>query len=150
MGTVGNFDDIIKEFSRPYCAFVVESWENTESGGRKNCYKKVKVHGSLQTTGRKKVLNADGSSTIEQGYDFFANKRYILNEGDYLKDDNGNILIVDGLDPWETQGDYRKYSLLRTTMTEKRILDQFTGDINPDADLPNPELETVLKEKILK
>jgi hypothetical protein len=150
MGTVGNFDDIIKEFSDDYCAYIVQSWENTEEGGRKNCYKKVKVSGSLQTSGRKKVLKSDGSSSIEQGYELYANKKYILNEGDYLKDKKGNMLIVDSLDPWETQGDYRKYSLLRTSLTEKRILDEFIGDINPDADVPNPELEKILKEKILK
>lgn len=150
MGRVGNFDDIINQFSKQYCAYVVESWENTDSGGRKNCYKKVKVKGSLQSTGRKKVIKADGASTIENGYDFYANKRYLLNEGDYLKDDMGNMLIVEGLDPWQDEGDYRKYTLLRTTMTERRVLDQFIGDINPDADVPNPELEKVLKEKILK
>jgi len=150
MGRVGNFDDIISEFSEKYTAYVVQSWENTEEGGRKNCYKKVKVSGSLQSTGRKKVLKSDGASVIENGYDFFANKKYILNEGDYIKDNNGNMLIVEGLEPWQDEGDYRKYTLIRTTMTERRVLDQFIGDINPDADAPNPDLEKVLKEKILK
>lgn len=147
---VGNFDDIISQFSRRYCAFVVYDYEETEEGGRKNCYKKVWLHGSLQSEGRKKVLNADGSSKIENSYVLFANKKYILNEGDYVKDANGNMLIVESLEPWEQEGGYRKYSLLRTTATEKRVLDQFTGDVNPDADTPNPELEKVLKEKVLK
>jgi hypothetical protein len=150
MGRVGNFDDIIKEFSLDYVAYVVQSWENTEDGGRKNCYKKVKVSGSLQSTGRKKVIKSDGASTIENGYDFFANRKYLLNEGDYIKDKSGNMLIVDGLDPWQDEGDYRKYTLIRTTMTERRVLDQFLGDVNPDADVPNPELEKLLKEKVLK
>ena len=150
MGRIGNFDDIIKQFSAKYCAYVVQSWENTDTGGRKNCYKKVKVEGSLQSTGRKKILKPDGSSSIENSYDLYANKRYILNEGDYIKDNNGNMLIVDGLEPWQDEGDYRKYTLIRTSMTENRVLDQYVGDINPDADEPNPDLQKVLKEKILK
>lgn len=150
MGQIGNFDDIIEEFSDKYCAYIVQSWENNEDGGRDNCYKKKKVNGSLQTGGRRKVVKSDGASSIEHTWNFYATKKYILNEGDYIKDKNGNILVVTELDPWESEGDYRKYTLIRTTMTEKRILDQFTGDINPDADVPNPELAKVLKEKVLQ
>lgn len=150
MGRVGNFDDIINEFSATYTAYVVYNWTNNEKGGRDNCYKKVKITCSLQPGGRKKVISSDGASSIEQTWDLYANKKYILNEGDYVKDKMGNMLIVDGLDPWEDEGDYRKYSLLRTTMTERRVLDEFIGDINPDADAPNPELEKLLKEKNLK
>ena len=150
MGQIGNFDDIIEEFSAKHCAYIVQSWENTEEGGRKNCYKKKKIDGSLQTAGRKKITSKDGSSSIEHSWSFYATKKYILNEGDYIKDDNGNMLIVVELDPWETEGDYRKYTLIRTTHTEKRILDEFTGDVNPDADMPNPELSKVLKEKVLQ
>ena len=150
MGSIGNFDDIISEFSKWHTGYVVADWENTDDGGRKNTYKKVRIWGSLQPGGRKKIIKSDGASVIENTYDFYASSKYILNEGDYIKDKNGNILIVESLDPWEEEGDYRKYSLLRTTMTEARVLDEFIGDVNPDADLPNPELSKLLKEKVLK
>ena len=150
MGRVGNFDDIISEFAKWHTAYVVADWENTPDGGRKNTYKKVRVWGTLQSGGRKKIIKSNGASVIENTYDFYASSKYILNEGDYIKDKNGNILIIDGLDPWEEEGDFRKYSLLRTTMTEARVLDEFIGDVNPDADEPNPELSKLLKEKVLK
>jgi hypothetical protein len=150
MGRIGNFDDILNEFSKWHNAYVVANWENTPEGGRKNTYKKVKVWGSLQPGGRRKVIKSDGASSIENTYDLYASEKYILNEGDYIVDKNGNILIVTGLDPWEEEGSYRKYTLIRTTATEARILDEFIGDVNPDADLPNLELSNLLKEKVLK
>lgn len=150
MGSVGNFDDIIAEFSKKYCAYVVVDWKMTEDGGRKNFYKKVDVWGSLQPGGRRKILKSDGSSVIENTYDFYANKKYILNEDDYIEDKKGNILIINSLDPWENEGDYRKYSLLRTTRTETRDLVEFLGETNPEENIPNEELSKILKEKLLK
>lgn len=150
MGSIGNFDDILEEFANDYCAYVVKSFTNNAAGGRDNCYKKIKARGSLQTGGRRKILSSDGASRIEHTWNFYAGKKFILNEGDYLKDNNGNMLIVTELDPWETEGGYRKYVLIRTTMTENRILDQFKGDINPDVNLPDPDLIKILKEKTLK
>ena len=142
MGTVGNFDDIIEEFSADYKAYIVINSEPNEDGTRKYTYKYVTVRGSLQTEGRTRVFNKSGANVIEHKYSLYTNDRNMLNEGDYVIDRNSNVLIITGLDPWEVEGDYRKYSLTRTKYTEKRLLDMFAGDE------PNPEVDPALVEEL--
>lgn len=128
MGSVGNFDDIIGFFSNKYIAYIVSDIEITPNGGRRYKYEKKTLWGSLQTNGRRRTFNKDGSNEIEHTYTLYCNSKYILNEEDYIIDKNGNALIVTGLDPWEDEGDYRKYDLTRTKYSEKRLLTLFKGD----------------------
>ena len=147
MGTVGNFDDIIEEFSEDYTAYIVINIDPREDGTREYSYKEVTMRGSLQTEGRSRVFNKAGANTIEHRFALYTNDRNMLNEGDYVIDRNGNALIITGLDPWEVEGDYRKYTLVRTKYTEKRLLDMFTGDLvekDPDTDLIE-ELESRMR-----
>ena len=132
MGKVGNFDDIIGFFSDKYIAYVVSDIEISSNGGRKYKYDKKTIYGSLQTNGRKRTFNQDSSNTLEHTYTLYCNSKYILNEEDYVIDKNGNALIITGLDPWEDEGDYRKYDLTRTKYTEKRLLSLFKGDIEDE------------------
>ncbi len=146
MGTVGNFDDIIEEFSEDYKAYIVTDIEAKEDGTRKYTYKEVTVHGSLQTEGRTRVFNKSGGNTIEHKYALYTNDRNMLNEGDYVIDRNSNALIITGLDPWEVEGDYRKYSLTRTKYSEKRLLDMFVGEAPATED--NQELIEELESRM--
>ena len=134
MGTVGNFDDIIEEFSEDYRAYIVVNFTPREDGTREYTYKEVTMRGSLQTEGRIRVFTKSGANRIEHKFALYTNDRNMLNEGDYVIDMNGNALIIIGLDPWENEGDYRKYSLTKTRYSEKRLLDMFKGDIEPEPD----------------
>lgn len=147
MGTVGNFDDIIEEFSEDYKAYIVTNIDTREDGTRKYTYREVTMSGSLQTEGRVRVFNKSGANTIEHKYALYTNDRNMLNENDYVIDRNGNALIITGLDPWEVEGDYRKYSLTRTKYTEKRLLDMFEGDIQQPETIPElvEELESRMR-----
>lgn len=138
MGTVGNFDDIIGEFSDDYTAYIVTDIDPNEDGTRKHTYKQVTIWGSLQPDPRVRVLNKGGANVIEHRWSLWATKDFILNDGDYVIDKTGNALIIKELEPWEDEGDYRKYSLAKTKYSEKRLLDMFVGDI------PNEEVDTEL------
>lgn len=146
MGTVGNFDDIIEEFSADYPAYIVINIVAKDDGTRQYSYREVTVHGSLQTEGRTRVFNKSGANTVEHKYALYSNDRNMLNEGDYVIDRNGNALIITGLDPWEVEGDYRKYSLTRTKYTEKRLLDMFLGEAPVTED--NQELIDELESRM--
>lgn len=148
MGTVGNFDDIIAEFSDPkgYKAYIVIDKTPKEDGTREYTYKKVTVHGSLQTNGRVHNFNKAGANVIEHKYTLFTNDRNMLNEGDYVIDKFGNALIVKGLDPWEDEGDYRAYSLVRTKYSEARLLNMFKGE--PPTTQDNLELIEELESRM--
>ena len=146
MGTVGNFDDIIEEFSDDYKAYIVIDKTPKPDSTRQYTYKEVTVRGSLQTEGRTKVFNKSGANVIEHKFAFYANKENILNDGDYIIDRNGNVLVITGLDPWEVEGDYRKYSLTRTKYSEQRLLDMFKGE--PEQAEPNQELIDELKSRM--
>ncbi len=134
MGTVGNFDDIIEEFSEDYKAYIVVNITPRDDGTREYTYKEVTMRGSLQTEGRSRVFTKAGANIIEHKFALYTNDRNMLNEGDYVIDRNGNALIITGLDPWEVEGDYRKYALTKTRYSEKRLLDMFKGDIEPEPD----------------
>lgn len=147
MGTVGNFDDIIAEFSEDYKAYIVINKTPQEDGTRKYDYREVTMRGSLQTEGRSRVFNKSGANVIEHKFALYTNDKNMLNEGDYVIDRNGNVLIITGLDPWEVEGDYRKYSLTKTKYSEKRLLDMFSGEITDspsDTDLIE-ELESRMR-----
>lgn len=143
MGTVGNFDDIIAEFSKEYTAYIVVDVRPKEDGTRLYTYKEVKIWGSLQTEGRTRIIEKSGPSRVEHRYALYSNDKNMLNEGDYVIDKYNNALIITGLDPWEEEGDYRKYSLTRTKYSEKRLLDMFVGnDITQES---NDELKEELE-----
>lgn len=134
MGTVGNFDDIIAEFSGDYKAYIVINIAPRLDGTREYTYKEITISGSLQTEGRSRVFNKSGANIIEHRFALYTNDRNMLNEGDYVIDRNGNALIITGLDPWEVEGDYRKYSLVKTKYSERRLLDMFEGELSPSED----------------
>lgn len=146
MGTVGNFDDIIEEFSEDYKAFIVINKVPKEDGTRKYTYKEVTIRGSLQTEGRSRVFNKSGANVIEHKFALYTNDRNMLNDGDYVIDRNGNALIITGLDPWEVEGDYRKYSLTKTKYSEQRLLDMFEGE--PEESPSNKELTEELESRM--
>lgn len=142
MGTVGNFDDIIAEFSKEYKAYIVTNITPRDDGSRQYTYKEVKIEGSLQPDGRVRIMTKSGANIIEHKWSLWATDKYILNDGDYVIDKTGNVLIITGLDPWEDEGDFRKYSLTKTKYSEKRLLDMFKGDI------PNEEVDEELIEEL--
>lgn len=149
MGTVGNFDDIIAEFSEPkgYKAYIIIDKTPKEDGTREYTYKKVTIHGSLQTNGRTYTFNKGGANTVEHKWVLFTNDKNMLNDGDYVIDKKGNVLIITGLDPWEDEGDYRAYNLTRTKYSEGRLLDMFKGeapDLGNNQELIN-ELESRMR-----
>lgn len=147
MGTVGNFDDIIEEFSADYTAYIIINIAVNEDGTRNFTYKEVTMRGSLQTEGRTRVFNKSGANVIEHRYSLYTNDDNMLNDGDYVIDRNGNALIITGLEPWEVEGDYRKYSLVKTKYSEKRLLDIFNGD-NPGDGESNEELIEELESRM--
>lgn len=147
MGTVGNFDDIIEEFSADYTAYIIINITANEDGTRNFTYKEVTMRGSLQTEGRTRVFNKSGANVIEHRYSLYTNDDNMLNDGDYVIDRNGNALIITGLEPWEVEGDYRKYSLVKTKYSEKRLLDIFNGDDSGDGD-SNEELIEELESRM--
>lgn len=146
MGTVGNFDDIIAEFSEDYRAYIIINITPNEDGTRNFTYKEVTVTGSLQTEGRTRVFTKSGANIIEHRYALYTNDRNMLNDGDYVIDRNGNALIITGLEPWEVEGDYRKYSLTKTKYSEKRLLDMFAGE--PEAKEDNEALIEELESRM--
>lgn len=146
MGTVGNFDDIIAEFSEDYKAYIVVNKIPRDDGTREYVYREVTMTGSLQTEGRSRVFTKSGANIIEHKFALYTNDRNMLNEGDYVIDRNGNALVITGLDPWEVEGDYRKYSLTKTKYSEKRLLDMFKGEAPQTED--NQELIDELESRM--
>jgi hypothetical protein len=112
------FDDVIQEFEKPYKAYKVIDKKINAAGEEKYIYKIKNVRLALQTNGRS-YKNSEKGAILEQAYIGYALAKYLLNEGDYILDKSGNVLVITGLDPWEEDGGYRKYDLIRTTMAER-------------------------------
>lgn len=96
------FDDAIEEFKFPYVWYVENGITIDDYGREVASFDKQTIYGSLQP--KESTLNQSTSGNHQSlQYEFYCKAIYRINIGDFLQDEDGNFLHVDGFqnyDPW--------------------------------------------------
>ena len=94
----GQFDDVLKEFEKPYYLYRVTGKTVEADGSTLETKVKYLIYGSLQTWRRKRNYSEDGPNTSSRAGKMIVDYRYKLNDGDIIQKQNNFYRVVDSND----------------------------------------------------
>ena len=122
------FDEAIGEFRFQYNWFIENSKKVDDLGRLVSSFDKQTIYGSLQPDASTLNQSVDGNYQSLK-YRFYCKAIYRINIGDFLQDDDGNYLHVDGVQNYDGWG-VRQCTLTMVTLNQYKNFQDYIKYLN--------------------